>query len=217
MTSPRLDAKLTAHSSTALSVFRIIFGLLFALHGSMKIFGWPIGTAIEVGMWPGWWAGLIELVTGVLITIGLATRPAAFLASGQMAAAYFFWHWPFNEGPKVFWPMAPTTTPPAPPDANGGEPAIMYCFAFLLILFMGPGRLAIDARRRPRTAVYGTGAPRPMAGTAVPPGSAIPPGGAPVAARRPGLMDRLRGGGGGYAAPPAAGRRPSFLDRFRSR
>ena len=76
---------------TALSIFRIIFGLLFILHATQKLFQWPAPTPmpIPVGSWPAWWAGLIELVCGVLITVGFFTRIAAFIASGEMAFAYF--------------------------------------------------------------------------------------------------------------------------------
>ena len=70
----------------------------------MKLFGWPFGTAIPVGTWPLWWAGLIEVVLGVLITIGLLTRIAAFIASGEMAVAYFY-DWPPLSAPSgSFWP-----------------------------------------------------------------------------------------------------------------
>ena len=68
----RFDARLASYNSPVLSIFRIVFGLLFTLHGSMKLFGWPLGASIPVGTWPTWWAGLIELVAGLLITLGLA-------------------------------------------------------------------------------------------------------------------------------------------------
>ena len=58
-----LDARLSSYSSPVLSAFRIMFGLLFTLHGSTKLFGWPLGTSVPVGSWPAWWAGLIEVVT----------------------------------------------------------------------------------------------------------------------------------------------------------
>jgi putative oxidoreductase len=147
MTSPNLDARLNVHSPKIISVFRIIVGLLFALHGSMILFGWPLAMPMKanVGDWPGWWVGLIELVTGVLVTIGLFTRPAAFLASGTMAVAYFWQHWPFNEGEKAFWPFDRQL------GGNGGELAILFCFSFLMILFIGPGAYSVDTmpRRRP--------------------------------------------------------------------
>jgi putative oxidoreductase len=141
----RLDSRLASYSSPALSAFRIIFGLLFTLHGSMKLFGWPLGTSIPVGTWPFWWAGLIEFITGLAITLGAFTRVAAFIASGQMAFAYFYNHWPpLKGGPSgSFWPFDPQL------GGNGGEPAIMFCFAFLLLATMGAGRLSVDGRRRP--------------------------------------------------------------------
>lgn len=83
----KLDARLASFSSPALSIFRIVFGLLFTLTGTIKLFGWPLGAALPVGSWPAWWAGLIEFVAGLLITVGLFTRIAAFIASGHMAVA----------------------------------------------------------------------------------------------------------------------------------
>lgn len=147
------DARLASYSSPVLSIFRIIFGLLFMLHGSMKLFGWPLGASIPVGTWPYWWAGLIEFVTGLLIAIGLFTRIAAFIASGHMAVAYFWMHWPPLEGPAAsFWPFDKAM------GGNGGEMTIMYCFAFLLLATVGAGTLSADARRRP--AAQATAEPR---------------------------------------------------------
>jgi putative oxidoreductase len=180
----RFDSRLASYSSPVLSIFRIIFGLLFALHGSMKMFGWPLGEAVPVGTWPAWWAGLIELVTGVLITLGLFTRIAAFIASGHMAVAYFWMHWPPLEGPATsFWPYEQGM------GGNGGEAAIMYCFAFLLLAAMGPGAWSVDARRRPRATAATTTARAPVAGATT---TAAPVAGAPVAARRGGLLNRFR-------------------------
>ena len=109
-----LDARLAGYHSPVLSVFRIIFGLLYMMHGSQKLFDWPIAAPapVETGSFPLWWAGLIELVLGILITIGLFTRIAAFVASGEMAFAYFYQHWPILKGNATapFWPIA-----------NGGE------------------------------------------------------------------------------------------------
>jgi len=139
-----LDARLAGYHSPVLSVFRIIFGLLYMMHGSQKLFGWPVaapGGTAEVGSFPFWWAGLIEFVLGILITVGFFTRIAAFIASGEMAFAYFYQHWPPLSGggeTASFWPIA-----------NGGELAIMFCFAFLLIATTGAGTLSADARRRP--------------------------------------------------------------------
>jgi putative oxidoreductase len=126
----RLDARLNPHSPTVLSVFRVIFGLLFLLHGLSKLIGWPVGPQVPAGTWPFWFAGIIELVTGILITLGLFTRPAAFIACGEMAVGFFTQHLP-----NGFWPIA-----------NGGELAVLYCFAFLLLTFTGPGAYALDTR-----------------------------------------------------------------------
>ena len=101
-----LDARLSSYSSPVLLAFRVMFGLLFTLHGSMKLFGWPLGTSVPVGTWPAWWAGLIEFVTGLLIVVGLFTRIAAFIASGHMAVTYFWKSWPPLDGPSAsFWPL----------------------------------------------------------------------------------------------------------------
>ncbi|KUI03048.1 DoxX family protein [Mycobacterium sp. IS-3022] len=174
------DARLASYSSPALSAFRIIAGLLFALHGSQKLFGWPVAAPvpIEAGSWPLWWAGLIELVAGLLIAVGLFTRIAAFIASGEMAVAYFWKHWPPLEGPsKSFWPME-----------NGGEVVLLYCFGFLALAALGAGAWSVDARRRTglgRTAPGGV-----VSGTAAP--AATTAGGRPVAVRRGGLLSRFR-------------------------
>lgn len=105
----------------------------------MKLFGWPLGQAVPVGTWPFWWAGLIEFVAGILITIGLFTRIAAFIASGEMAVAYLWQHLP-----NGFWPYDQGV------GGNGGEPALLYCFGFLAIAALGAGAWSIDARRRSR-------------------------------------------------------------------
>jgi putative oxidoreductase len=135
-----LDARLNPHSQTVLSLFRIVFGILFALHGSAILFAWPIamGPTAPVGAWPLWWAGVIELVTGLLVTVGLFTRIAAFVASGEMAFAYFTQHLPHGFSPY------------APPFGNGGEPAILYCFGFFLLVFAGGGAYALESHRRTR-------------------------------------------------------------------
>lgn len=137
-----LDTRLAGYHSPVLSAFRIIFGLLYTVHGAQKLFGWPVaapGGPAEVGSFPFWWAGLIEVVLGILITVGFFTRIAAFIASGEMAFAYFYQHWPPLGGGETasFWPIA-----------NGGELTIMFCFAFLLIATTGAGAAAVDARRR---------------------------------------------------------------------
>ena len=109
------------------ALFRIVIGFLFLWHGTQKFFNFPLEFP-----WPLnpmlYTAGTIELVAGILIMIGFFTRPAAFIASGTMAAAYWMAH-----GSKEFFPIA-----------NGGELAIMFCFGFLLIASRGAGIWGID-------------------------------------------------------------------------
>ena len=130
-----LRDRLTTAAPWMLSLLRIMSGLLFLEHGTQKFLSFPGGEAAGAG-WafahPGAYAGIIELVAGTLITIGLLTRPAAFLASGTMAAAYFIAHAPQN-----FWPVN-----------NMGDAAILYCFVFLYLVFAGPGPVSVDARLR---------------------------------------------------------------------
>lgn len=122
----------TRWSPQFLGLLRIVAGLLFLAHGAVKLFGFPPGA--EPGVQPlaslfGVGA-VIELVTGALIAIGLFTRPAAFLASGQMAVAYWMFHAPSSPYPVV----------------NGGEPAILFCFVFLYFVASGPGAFSADKR-----------------------------------------------------------------------
>lgn len=122
------------------SLFRIVIGLLFSLHGAgtvLGLFGGNAGSgrALEVGVWPGWWAGLIQLVCGTLVMVGLFTRPAAVLASGSMAYAYFVVHQPDA--------LVPTQ--------NGGVTPALYAWTFLAIAVLGAGPWSLDAmwgRRR---------------------------------------------------------------------
>jgi putative oxidoreductase len=119
---------------SALSLFRMVIGLLFFCHGASSLFGvlggaMGKGGTVPVGTWPGWWAALIQLVTGALVLVGLGTRPAAFLASGSMAYAYFFVH-----QEKAFLPIQ-----------NGGELSVLFCWSFLLVVLTGPGPWSLDA------------------------------------------------------------------------
>lgn len=113
---------------------RIVAGYGFLLHGLQKIFGVLGGQQQELLSLLGV-AGLVELVGGALIAVGLFTRPAAFLASGQMAVAYFLGH-VAREGSFLF------------PVVNRGEPAVLYCFLFLYLAASGPGAWSLDARLR---------------------------------------------------------------------
>ena len=134
-----LDQRLDRYAPAVLSVFRLVYGLLFAAYGSRSLFDWPVRSPVVVdfGSWPGWYAGLIEIVAGLLVASGLFTRAAAFVASGEMAVAYFSIH-----QPKALWPVAD------PPAGNGGSLAILFCFAFFLVVFAGGGAYSLDALRR---------------------------------------------------------------------
>jgi putative oxidoreductase len=116
-------------SSYALSVVRIIVGLLFLEHGTSKYLGFPAAQRIPETMSMSGVGGLLELIGGALIVLGLFTRPVAFLLSGEMAVAYFYAHFPRN-----FFPLI-----------NGGDAAILYCFVFLYLVFAGPGPWSVDA------------------------------------------------------------------------
>ena len=126
-----LKAPLARLSEPIYAAFRIVFGALFAFHGAQKLFGMFGGQVQPVGSMP-WIAGVIELGGGILIAIGLLAGLAAFLASGEMAAAYFMAH-----APRGTWPIE-----------NQGELAVLYCFAFLYISARGAGWLSIDSAAR---------------------------------------------------------------------
>ena len=114
------------------AALRILAGAMFTFHGMQKLFGVltaKAGPAVGSQMWVG---GVIELVCGVLIAVGLFTRPAAFLASGTMAVAYIQFHWKGELGDRLL------------PIVNGGELAALYCFVFLLICVRGAGAFSID-------------------------------------------------------------------------
>lgn len=120
---------LRPYSSHLLSVLRIMTGLLFLQHGTTKYLGIP--TSPMTGISPftmSGIAGILELVGGVLIVLGLFTRPVAFILSGLMAAAYFISH-----APQGFFPIL-----------NRGELAALYCFVFLFIAAAGAGPWSLD-------------------------------------------------------------------------
>jgi putative oxidoreductase len=123
----------------ALNAFRIVFGLMFMQHGAQKLLGMftdsdPVAVASLRGV-----AGILELWGGLLIVLGAFTRPVAFVLAGEMAVAYFYAHAPRGWVPIV----------------NGGELAVLYCFAFLALAAGGGGDFSVDgllARRKARAA-----------------------------------------------------------------
>jgi putative oxidoreductase len=138
--SPEL---LRTATPVAHAAFRVVTGFFFACHGAASLFG-VLGGAHGGGTvptleWPGWWAAVIQLVGGTLVALGLFTRTAALISSGSMAYAYFSVH----QSNGLF------------PIVNGGEASAMFCWAFLLIVFIGPGAFALDSALR-------RGAPAPQ-------------------------------------------------------
>jgi|SRR5215471_6884446 len=119
---------LARHEANAYLLLRLVFGFLFACHGASKMFGVLGAHRIPPGFNLDYLSGVIELVAGVLIFVGLFTRVAAVLASGEMAFAYFKVHAPLG-----FFPIQ-----------NHGELAVIYCFVALFIATRGAGRLGID-------------------------------------------------------------------------
>jgi putative oxidoreductase len=117
------------------ALLRIFAGLLFICPGAMKLFGWfggmPGGMKLNALLWV---AGIIEVVGGVMIVLGLFTRVVAFIASGEMAVAYFMGHFP-----KGFFPIQ-----------NHGEAAYLLCFIFLFLWGNGAGPWSVDAMRTRR-------------------------------------------------------------------
>ena len=124
-----MDGLLGRYSTYIYALFRIVFGFMFMLHGSQKLLGWPpskqpmeVAGILLV-------AGVIELVGGFLMMIGFFSSIAAFLSSGTMAVAYFMVHQPGG----------------ALPIMNGGEAAVLYCFAFLYVASRGSGVWSVDS------------------------------------------------------------------------
>jgi putative oxidoreductase len=128
-------AKWRALAPELLSVLRIVAAFMFLQEGTMKLFSWPMAMpdgataslASQVGI-----GGILELVGGFLLLIGLFTRPVAFILSGEMAVAYFQFHFP-----QSFWPLV-----------NNGQPAVLYCFIWLYISASGAGPWSVDAMRK---------------------------------------------------------------------
>ena len=131
-----MEKWLDSSSPYAYALMRIVVGLLFVCHGAQKVFGWfggidGKGTAVLLSSLFGV-AGIIEIITGLLIVIGFLAGYAAFIASGQMAVAYFMAHFPTS-----FWPLE-----------NKGEPAVLFCFVFLYVATHGAGIWSIDGARQ---------------------------------------------------------------------
>jgi putative oxidoreductase len=120
-------------------ILRIVSALLFMMSGSMKLFAFPMGVPPNGGTVPllsqMGLGGILEFFGGLLLLLGWYTRPVAFLLSGEMAVAYFQFHYPQN-----FWPII-----------NGGTNAILFCFLWLYFSAAGAGAFSIDLWREKRT------------------------------------------------------------------
>jgi putative oxidoreductase len=126
-----MKSRLSALEPYSYAAMRVVAGVLFAFHGAQKLFGMFGGDEVSLMTRLGA-AGIIELAAGTVIAVGLFTVLAAFIASGEMAFAYFLSH-----APRGGWPIE-----------NAGELAVLYCFLFLYIASRGPGAIALDRFRR---------------------------------------------------------------------
>lgn len=137
VTEPNLIAKWSAWAPYLHSLLRIVAAFMFMMAGTMKLFAFPAGVPPDGGTVPlmsqmGIGA-ILEVFGGALLLLGLFTRPVAFLLAGEMAVAYFQFHFPLG-----FWPTM-----------NGGVPAALYCFVLLYFSAAGAGPWSLDAKRRP--------------------------------------------------------------------
>jgi len=126
---------LDKYASQIMGITRIVIGLLFMEHGTVKVLSYPLAAgaaphAFNIMAFPVGPAGIIELVGGALIVLGYFSRWAAFIASGEMAFAYFMAHFPRSPFPIL----------------NGGGEAVCFCFIFLLLAASGPGAFAINKK-----------------------------------------------------------------------
>jgi putative oxidoreductase len=134
-------AKWSSWAPQLRSVLRIVAAFMFILAGTSKLFAFPVGMPPDNStaefMTQTWIGGVLEAFGGLLLLLGLFTRPVAFLLAGEMAVAYFQFH-----APNSFWPTV-----------NGGVSAVLYCFIWLYLSAAGPGPWSVDAmRRRPSPA-----------------------------------------------------------------
>lgn len=122
---------LDRYTPFALAALRIATALIFMAHGTQKLFGFPAPPQSGLPAFGSlfWVGGVLELVGGLLILLGLFTRPVAFVLAGEMAVAYWMFHFPRSPYPLL----------------NGGDASILYCFVFLLLVFTGPGAPSLDA------------------------------------------------------------------------
>ena len=125
------EVVLAAWAPRVLSLLRIVVALLYLQHGLTKFFGFPGSAPASMPFFPVILGGLIETIGSILLLIGLFTRPAAFIMSGEMAIAYWYAHFPRSPFPYN----------------NGGSLAVLYCFVFLYIAFAGPGPWSLDSAR----------------------------------------------------------------------
>jgi putative oxidoreductase len=124
---------LEKYADYAYALMRIMAGLMFSFHGAQKILGLLSESQPLVGS-QLWFAGIIELLGGLAVMLGFQTRALAFLCSGEMAVAYFQFHWKFQIGRMFF------------PTLNKGELAVLYCFVFLFIACRGGVKWCLDKR-----------------------------------------------------------------------
>jgi putative oxidoreductase len=145
MTEPNITTRWRSWAPYLLSVLRIIAAFLFMQFGTAKLFGFPAPIMPGGGTAPpgslAWFASLLETFGGLLLLLGLFTRPVAFILSGEMAVAYFKGH-----APQGFWPVL-----------NQGHPAILFCFLYLYLSAAGAGPWSLDWSRDRARARRGNG------------------------------------------------------------
>jgi len=139
MTTPSFVARWSQQGPQLLGLLRIVAAVIFIQSGTMKLFAFPVGmppdgTTTAVLGSQIWFAGILEVFGGALVLVGLFTRPVAFLLSGEMAVAYWQFHFP-----QSAWPVV-----------NNGTDAILYCFLWFYLSAAGPGSWSVDGRRRAR-------------------------------------------------------------------